>query len=201
MFSDFAKDALQWMLNHFGLVFVVVLFLLSLFFKIAKKEVDPLGAFIGWIGKALTKDLRTDVNSMKADTDAQISNLKTDLDNFEKKTNKSITSLQTGTANNCKELKKRLDQMEAATQKSNDMQTVMQIKAHVLDFANSCMNHRRHTKMDFQNIIDENTLYEELVKKYNLKNDVYKEDYAFIMQFYHDCQKNNSFLNENVAVS
>ena len=80
--------------------------------------------------------------------------------------------------------------------KSNDMQTIRQIRAHVLDFANSCMNHRKHSKQDFENIIDENTLYETLVKKYRIKNKVYEEDYKFIMKIYHHCQDNNCFLRD-----
>lgn len=144
----------------------------------------------------LTKDLRKEVVCMKTDTDTKIGNLKTDLDNFDKKTSKDIDDIKKGTAKNCAELKVRLDEMEASQQKSNDMQTVQTIRSHILDFANSCFNKRRHTKQEFENIIDENTLYEELVKKYNIKNDVYKEDYEFIIKVYHRCQEEGSFLKE-----
>ena len=165
MFAEFGKAIAQWMLSHVGLSIIIFLFILSCLFKLTKREIDPLGAVISWIGRKLTKDLRSDVEGMKSDTDTKISTLKTDLDNFEKKTSKDIDEIKKGTAKNCAELKVRLNKM-------------------------------KHTKREFENIIDENTLYEELVKKYDIKNNVYKEDYDFIMKIYHQCQEEGSFLKE-----
>lgn len=215
--NEILKTVWQWILDNFGWTVVIILLLLSGIFKITKVEINPIGAIIGWIGKNFTKDVRKDVadlkkengekfeeikkdrqksiDDLKKDYNTQIGKLKTDLDSFEKTTNKNIDEMKKGTAENCKLLKKRMDGME----KSNDLQTVRQIRAHVLDFANSCMNKRRHTKNEFETIIKENTDYETLVKKYKLKNDVYKEDYEFIMNCYHDCQKNNSFLGEDLS--
>lgn len=220
--SEIEKTVGQWIVSHLGLSIIILLFLLSCFFKVVKKEIDPLGWFIGWIGKHLTKGVREDVadlkksteqrfaevkkdriakvDELKEDYNEKIKDLREDLDSFEKATNGSICEIKTGTTTNCQQLKTRLDEMEAAHQKSNDMQTVMQIRSHILDFANSCMNHRQHTKKEFENIIDENTLYEGLVKKYNIKNAVYTEDYKYVMEIYHQCQKEGSFLNpEKVA--
>lgn len=196
MFAEFGKAIAQWMLSHISLTIIIVLFILSCLFKLTKREIDPLGAVIGWIGRKLTNDLRKDVEGMKTDTNTKISTLQSDLDNFEKKTGKDIDEIKKGTAKNCADLKVRLDEMETAHQKSNDMQTVQTIRSHILDFANSCFNKRKHTKREFENIIDENTLYEELVQKYAIKNNVYKEDYDFIMKVYHQCQEEGSFLKE-----
>ena len=215
--NEILKTVWQWILNNFGWTVVIILIVLSGIFKITKVEIDPVGAILGWFGKKFTKDVRKDVADLKKETNnkfeeiktdrqksiddlkkdynSQISVLKTDLDSFEKKTNKNIDEMKKGTTENCKLLKKRMDGME----KSNDMQTVRQIRAHVLDFANSCMNKRRHTKNEFETIIKENTDYEVLVKKYRLKNDVYKEDYEFIMKCYHECQNNGSFLGEDFS--
>ena len=140
--------------------------------------------------------LRSDVMSMKQDTNDKIAALRQDLDNFEERTNTSIDEMKVGTTLNCETLKKRLDDMQAAQQKSNDMQTIQTIRAHILDFANTCYNKRKHTKREFENIIDENSIYEELVKKHSVKNNVYKEDFEFIMKCYHKCQDEGSFLKE-----
>lgn len=188
--SEFFKPAAQWLQQNVPLTIIIVLLVLSIFFKIPKKEVNILGWFVGWIGKAFTRSLRDDIKDMKNDSNQQIQDLRDDLDEFETKTNASIEALQNGTNANCSMLKTRLDAME----KSNDMQTVRQIKAHVLDFANSCLNNRKHTKQDFENIIKENEDYEELVEKYDLKNDVYAEDFKYIMKVYHECQDKHSFL-------
>jgi hypothetical protein len=213
--GEITKAVGQWIVSHVGLSVLIVLSLLSCFFKIVKKEIDPLGWFIGWIGKSLTKDVRQGINDLKTETNKKfdeikkdrsakieelkndyndkITDLRDDLDAFEAKTNTSISDMQKGTNKNCEMLKVRLDQME----KSNDMQTVRQIKAHVLDFANSCLNKHKHTKKDFENIIAENQEYEILVSKYGLVNDVYTEDYNYIMKIYRKCLEENSFLRDS----
>jgi len=209
--GEISKAVGQWIVGNVGWTVIIILFLLSCLFKVAKKEIDPLGWVVSWIGKAFTKDVRNDIATLKTNTDAKLDEMKTkveelktdyndkisglrdDLDGFESSTNQSIQDMRDGTASNCELLKTRLDAME----KSNDMQTVRQIKAHVLDFANSCMNGRKHTFRDFRNIIKENKQYETLVEKYGLVNDVYKDDFEFIMEIYHDCKKNRSFLNDN----
>lgn len=215
--SEISDAVGKWIVNNVGWTIIIILFVISGLFKITKIELNPIGWIVSWIGKNLTKDVRKDVADLKTDTtnkfeeiktdhkaqiddlkkdyNSQISELKADLDLFEKSTNKSIHEMKKGTDSNCKLLKVRLDKME----KSNDMQTVMQIKAHVLDFANSCMNKRKHTKQDFDNIIAENAQYEDLIKKYKLKNNVYKEDFEFIMKCYHKCQEDGTFLTESDA--
>jgi hypothetical protein len=226
--SEITKVVGQWIVNNWGWAAVIFLFILSLFFKITKIELDPIGAIFGWIGKKLTQDVKKDITevtkqvsklensnktqfekiekdrgaaikSLKEDYNKQIDALRTNLDGFEQRTDKSIDELKEGTAKNCENLKTRLDEMEASNQKSNDLQTVRQIRAHILDFANSCMNKREHTKSEFETIIDENTQYEELVEKYKIRNDVYKEDYAYIMDVYHKLQKEGGFLNEKAS--
>lgn len=196
MFSEFGKTLGQLVVNNLSITIVIVLWIMGGLFKITKKEINPLGWLSGKIGKAITKDLRSDVEEMKTDTDTRISTLKTDFDNFEKKTSKDIDEIKKGTEKNCAELKVRLDEMEAAQQKSNDMQTIQTIRSHILDFANSCFNKKKHTKREFENIIDENAKYEELIEKYEIKNNVYKEDYDFILKVYHICQEEGSFLKE-----
>lgn len=142
-------------------------------------------------------DLRKTVVATKEETNNKIAELRRDIDAFETRTNDSMEKMSAGTQINCELLKKRMDQIEKSTQLSNDMQTVRQIKAHVLDFANSCMNKRKHTRLDFENIIHENEEYERLVKQYGLVNDVYKEDFEYIMTIYRKCRDERAFLNDS----
>lgn len=210
--GEISKAVGQWIVANVGWSVVILLFILSGLFKIIKIEINPIGWIVGGIGKALTKDVRNDISKwqtevnknfadvkadraakieeLKLDYDTKISALKTDLDAFEGKTERNVSEMKNATNSNCVALKARLDQME----KSNDMQTVRQIKVHVLDFANSCLNGVKHTKQDFENIIKENEEYEELVSKYTLRNDVYAEDFKYIMKIYHECQEKHSFL-------
>lgn len=165
------------------------------FKEIKKDRKDQVDALRDDNEKVITA-LRKDVVRMKDDTNNRIKELRDDLDAFETRTNSSIDDMKAGTTLNCETLKTRLDQIESAQQKSNDMQTVQTIRAHILDFANSCYNKRRHTKQEFMNIMEENKLYKKLVEKYDIENEVYKEDYDFILKIYHRCQEEGSFLKE-----
>lgn len=213
--GEISKAVGQWIVGNVGWTVIIILFILSGFFKIVKKDIDPLGWVIGWFGKAFTKDVRKDVaqlrsetktkfeevktdmskqiSDLKKDYNEKVADLRQDLDDFEASTNNSISEIKNGTNDNCHLLQTRLEAME----KSNDMQTVRQIKMHVLNFANSCMNGVRHTVKDFRNIIKENKEYEKLVEKYGIENDVYTDDFAYIMEVYHECKKNRSFLMDN----
>ena len=209
--GEISKTVGQWIVANTGWAFIIFLFILSCLFKIVKIEINPLGWLVGWIGKQLTKDVRNDISSFKQDTDSKfkeireerkeffkdydkkIVDLRTDLDDFKVKAKDGIIKNREDCNSNYDKLSSRID----GIQKSNDMQTVRQIKAHVLEFANSCLNGVKHTKQDFENIIKENEEYEELVSKYNLRNDVYTEDYKYVMDIYHECQEKHSFLKNN----
>ena len=205
--NEVTKAVGQWIVGNLGWSAIILLFILSCLFKVTKKEIDPLGWVIGWIGKAFTKDVRRDILELKNEThrkfdelrtdyNSQIVKLQKDLDSFEERTNVSINGMTDGTARNCEILKSRIDELEASQQKSNDMQTVQNIRTHILDFANTCFSKRKHTKREFENIIDENAKYEELVEKYDIKNNVYREDYDFILKVYHNCQEEGTLLKE-----
>lgn len=173
MFSEMAKVVGQWIANHIPLSAIIFLLLLTGVFKITKIEINPIGWIISWIGKFLTKE-----------TTEKVKNLKDDMDTFKGQMTKEYQLV-----------KKRLDQIE----KSNDLQSVRQIRTHVLDFANSCMNGRKHTQKDFDNLFEEDREYQKLVKKHKIVNARYKEDFEFIIKCYHKCQEENSFLKESTS--
>ena len=209
--GEVSKAVGQWIVANTGWAFIIFLFVLTGLFKIVKIEINPLGWLVGWIGKTLTKDVRNDISDFKKETDekfkdiqkerkevfagydAKITDLRNDLDDFEVKAKGGIIKNRDDCNSNYSKLVSRIDEM----QKSNDMQTVRQIKQHVFEFANSLMNKVKHTKKDFENIIAENQDYEYFVEKYHLINDVYTEDYEFIMKVYHECQSKNSFLKND----
>ena len=77
-----------------------------------------------------------------------------------------------------------------------DMQRLSSIRSLVLDFSNSCLNGRKHTKEEFDHILEENKNYEKLVAKYNgkIENDVYKEAIAYIKRIYRKRLDKRDFL-------
>lgn len=87
-------------------------------------------------------------------------------------------------------IEERLNQQR----KSIDENEMDRIRWEVLDFANACRNHIKHTKDEFQHIIALNKKYHKLLEKYGDENGVFDAEYAYILELYHECQRNNSFL-------
>ena len=54
------------------------------------------------------------------------------------------------------------------------------IRYEILDFANSCRNGRKHTKDEFEHIIELNTKYEQLLQATNDENGVFELEYQYI---------------------
>ena len=81
-----------------------------------------------------------------------------------------------------------------------DRQRMSTIRSLVLDFANSCLNGRRHTKEEFDHVISENHNYEKLVARYEVKNEVYTEAYDYILRTYRLCMDGHKFLTTSDEV-
>lgn len=99
---------------------------------------------------------------------------------------KDINTLTTTT----KELKDTTEELE-----KNMMENEKdRIRWEILDFANSCRNNRRHTKDEFQHIIDLNDKYIGLLKKTKDKNGVFEAEYEYVKKLYKERQEKNDFL-------
>lgn len=83
----------------------------------------------------------------------------------------------------------------ADLRKDVDEQRMSSIRSLVLDFSNSCLNGRKHTKEEFDHILEENKTYEELIKKYKVENEVYTEAYAYIKRIYRKRMDKRDFLS------
>lgn len=67
-------------------------------------------------------------------------------------------------------------------------------RAEILDFANSCMNHRRHTKEEFNNFFKAHDNYEIYVKENGLENGCVDAAFKYVEQIYLHCAETNDFL-------
>ena len=133
------QPLIDWLGGNWGWVILVFCTL----FEIAPIKIHPVTAFLSWIGKKLTGDIRKDLNDLRSDF---------------------------------------------------DQQRIALIRETVLDFANSCINSRKHTKEEFEYIINENKTYELLVQKYKINNDVYKESYDYILRLYRRLLDDGKFM-------
>lgn len=93
-------------------------------------------------------------------------------------------------------IQKRLDEME----KKADEKRMKQLRAAILDYANSCRNKQKHTYAEFQDVFRWYAEYNELIDKYGFENHFLEDEYEYIRKIFHRCQEENSFLeqiNEN----
>lgn len=192
--GEISKAIGQFIVNNVSLSVLILLWILSGIFKLSKIEIDPVGKLVSWIGKHLTNDLRNDVETMKTNTDNQIKELKettkAKLSELEDSTKKELAEIIAKSNMNDTEISRKLTEIEMR----QDEMTAARIKNHVLTFSRRCRKGEKHTKEDFQNLIKENEQYEQLTEKHGWKNDVYKEDYAFFMEEYRRCLREDDFL-------
>lgn len=102
-------------------------------------------------------------------------------DALNKDTREQLSSIST----KLESVSDRIDKIEI-----NDMRST------ILDFANSCMNERKHTKEEFEHIIDLHTQYEDTISKKNMKNGRVELAFKYISDLYTSCLNENSFLND-----
>lgn len=95
-----------------------------------------------------------------------------------------------------RDVDKRLERLEKRAdeqRKSIDENEMDRIRWEVLNFANECRNHERHTLDEFRHIISLNGKYHNLLKKTNTENGVFDAEYEYILEVYAQCQKKDSF--------
>lgn len=72
------------------------------------------------------------------------------------------------------------------------------IRSEILSFGNSCMNGRRHTREEYDHIIDLHTQYDERIRELGLVNGRMKLVYSYITDRYKDHLMNDDFLDSSV---
>lgn len=68
------------------------------------------------------------------------------------------------------------------------------IRWEILNFANSCHNHRKHTRDEFKHIIELNDKYNTLLEQTHDRNGVFKVEYEYIKKLYDKLNEKDAFL-------
>lgn len=84
----------------------------------------------------------------------------------------------------------KVEQLEA----SIDTNEKDRIRWEILDFANSCRNGRKHSRDEFQHIVDLNDKYKKLLNKTGDSNGVFDIEFKFIQDLYAGRLEKNDFL-------
>lgn len=79
-------------------------------------------------------------------------------------------------------------------EKAIDTNEKDRIRWEILDFANSCRNERKHSRDEFQHIVDLNDKYKRLLRKTNDANGVFDIEFKYIKDLYEEHLAKNDFL-------
>lgn len=96
------------------------------------------------------------------------------------------------TADVMKEIQE-IKQTQKVQQATIDENEKDRIRNEVLSFATSCRRGIHHTKDEFEHIITVHGKYERLLDKTNDENGVFTEEYKYIVEIYHECQREDKF--------
>lgn len=83
--------------------------------------------------------------------------------------------------------------------RESEVKDLQDTRRDILEFANSCMNGRKHTKEQFDFIIKECDDYESYIEKNKIKNGVVTSAIREIRRLNDKCIQENSFLKEYEA--
>ena len=75
-----------------------------------------------------------------------------------------------------------------------DMNEVDHIRFEILNFANSCRNGCKHTKDEFDHIIELNEKYHKILDARKMTNGQIQLEYDYIIRLFKRCQEQNDFL-------
>lgn len=91
-------------------------------------------------------------------------------------------------------------QLEAISSKLNNVSDridkieINDIRSSILNFSNSCME-RKHTKEEFEHIIDLHSQYENMIEEKGMENGRVDLAFKYISELYGKCLIENSFLD------
>lgn len=160
----------------------LLLFLMSIGIEIIPKfKFNPWSTFIGWLGGHFNAHLDVKISG-------KVEELKQKLTHTDKDLSEKVGSIDKKVDELSLELKRHIAESET--------KTLQDMRRDILDFCNSCMNGRRHTKEEFDFVINECDSYEKYIVAKKLKNGVIEAAIAEIRRLYTKCIQEHSFLKE-----
>ena len=191
--GEILKPAGQWIAANIPLTILIALLIFSIFFKIPKKEVHLLTWLLSRLGDALLGGVKKDIKDLRQENAEKFDQLKDDTDTritrLEDSTTARFDEIVLTNNHNCQTMQTRLNEIE----KKQDMQTADRIRTHVLNFAEDLRRGNSRTKEDFDLLLKSDEQYEQIMEKYEIKNNVYAHAIKFINKKYDEFTENDGF--------
>ena len=159
----------QEFLNHVGLTNLsfwgIVAFLTSIGIEIIPKiKWNPWSSLFNWIGSKFNNQIDAKIDKVRG----EIKVLDGKIDYVEDQLSKHITESE----------KKSLEDT----------------RRDILDFANACMNDRKHTQEQFEFVMKQCDVYTKYIKDNKIENGVIESAIEEIRWIYKECRRKHSFL-------
>ena len=147
----------------------IVLFLMSVGIDIIPKiKWSPWSTLIKWVGSRFNAKIDGKVDDLRK----EIKDLDTKIDNVQTELTKHIAE--------------------------SEIKALQDTRRDILEFANACMNGRKHTKEQFDFVIKQCDDYEAYIKKNDVKNGVIEAAIKEIRRLYGKCIREHAFLKEGI---
>lgn len=178
-FHDFLSEL---GIQHASSFWGIVIFLMSIGIEIIPQiKWNPWSSLIKWIGNNFNNRIRMKIDEKVDALSEKLVRKDNDLALKINEINDKVDDLHTA-------LRKHISESE--------MKTLQDTRRDILDFCNACMNGRKHTKEQFDFVIDECDRYEKYVEDNGIKNGVIEAAIKEIRRLYDKCIQEHSFLTE-----
>lgn len=145
----------------------VLIFLMSIGIEIVPKiKWNPWSSLIKWIGSKFNDKIDKKMDTVRGEI---------------KELDKKIDAVQTQLSEHIAE---------------SEIKSLEDTRRDILEFANACMNGRKHTKEQFDFMIKKCDTYELYIKNNEIKNGVIEAAIKEIRRLYDKCIQEHSFLKE-----
>lgn len=155
---------------------VGVIAVISVFVEFNKKiPFHPWSFIFSHIGKALNSDMRKKLDDLEERQNTninEIKELKNDIVNMEQRMTKRFD-----------------DSAEEA-----DIKEAKTLRSRIIEFADSCRVHQKHTKTAFENITRDYDDYVDYCERRKIPNHFIDAEFEYIKGVYSECQEENKFI-------
>ena len=145
----------------------IVVFLMSIGIEVIPKiKWNPWTTLIRWIGSRFNTKIDDKIDAVRGEIKA----LDIKIDYVEGQLSKHISE--------------------------SEIKSLQDTRRDILEFANACMNGRKHTKEQFEFVIKQCDEYEKYIKKNEITNGVIEAAIREIRRLYDKCIQEHAFLKE-----
>lgn len=160
----------------------LLLFAMSIGIEIIPRfKYNPWSAFISWFGKKFNSHLDDKISGKVEELKQKLSKTDTDLTSKIDALDRKLELLSS-------DFQQHVSEYET--------KSLQDTRRDILEFCNSCMNGRKHTREEFDFVIGECDTYEKYIVDKKLKNGVIEAAIREIRRLYDKCIQEHNFLKE-----